>query len=101
MPRADIPIIGMLTPALLAIRLRDAKERYKQAFHHTPPTEELSGLVGWAQVAWLDQAVATRNIPKGLSTYTPPAPYRTFRLFAQEAPHLHLASPSELDEQAE
>lgn len=101
MPRADIPIIGKPTPALLAIRLRDAKERYKQTFHHTPPTEELTGLDGWAQVTWLDQAVATRNVPKGLSTYTPPAPYRTFSLFTSEMPHLRQAISDELDEQAE
>lgn len=42
-----------------------------------------------------------RKIDDGRSTYTPPAPYRTFRLFAQEASHLRRASPSELDEQAE
>lgn len=101
MPHTDIPIIGKSAPALLEIRLRDAKERYKQTFHHTPPTEELSGQGGWAQVVWLDQAVATRNMPKGLSTYTPPAPYRTFRLLAQDVPHLRRTSPSEMDEQAE
>ena len=101
MPRADIPIIGKPTPALLATRLRDAKERYTQTFHHTPPTKELSGLDGWTQVAWLDQAVATRNMPKGLSTYTPPAPYRTFRLVTSETPHLRQAKSDEPDEQAE
>jgi len=101
MTHTDIPSIGKPTPALLATRLRDAKERYKQTFHHTPPTEEWTGLDGWAQVDWLDQAVATRNIPKGLSTYTPPAPYRTFRLVRSETPHLCQAISDELDEQAE
>jgi hypothetical protein len=80
MPPADIPVIGKPTPALLAVRLRDAKARYEDAFQHPPPPEELTGLYGWAQVIWLDQAVATRNIPKGQSTCTPPAPYRAFRL---------------------
>lgn len=101
MPHADIPIIGKPTPGLLVIRLRDAKERYEQTFHHTPPTEELTRLDGWAQVAWLDQAVATRNIPMGLSTYTPPAPYRMFRLFTSETPHLRRAIFDDPEEQAE
>ena len=85
MPHSGIPVIGKPTSELLVIRLRDATDRYEQTFHHTPPKEELTGLDGWAQVAWLDRAVATRNIPKGLSTYTPLAPYRTFRLLADDA----------------
>jgi hypothetical protein len=101
MPHTDIHIIGKPTPALLAIRLRDAKERYMQTFHYMPPTEELTGLDGWAQVAWLDQAIATKNIPKGLSTYTPPTPYRTFKLVTSEIPHLRQAISDEPDEQAE
>lgn len=87
MPYSDIPVIGKPTSELLVIRLRDATERHEQTFHHTPPKEELTGLDGWAQVDWLDQAVATRNVPKGLSTYTPPAPYRMFRLLADGAIH--------------
>lgn len=71
--------VGHASPNLLAIRLRDARLRYEQAFCRRPQPCDLTGLDGWAQVEWLDQAVATRHVPK-LGTYTPPAPYRVFRL---------------------
>lgn len=71
--------VGHASPHLLAIRLRDAHLRYEREFGHPPQACDISGLDGWAQVEWLYQAVAIRHVPK-LGTYTPPAPYRVFRL---------------------
>ncbi len=72
--------IATPTPHLLAVRLRDARLLYEQEFGHPPQECDIAGLDGWAIVEWLDQAVATAHVPKGPSTYTPPAPYRVFRL---------------------
>lgn len=71
--------VGHPSPYLLAIRLHDARLRYEQACCRPPQPCNLAGLDGWAQVEWLDQAVATRNVPK-LGAYSPPAPYRVFHL---------------------
>ncbi len=72
--------IGSPSPRLLATRLRDAKRRYQAQFGYPPAEADLYRLDNWEQIVWLDQAIATKNIPKQPSTYTPPAPYRVFRL---------------------
>lgn len=72
--------IGKPSPRLLAIRQRDARSRYEGAFGHPPPEEILNALDGWSQVAWMERAFAETHIPKWLGTFTPPSPYRVFRL---------------------
>lgn len=76
--------VGHRSPHLLAIRLRDARLRYEQELGHLPQACGITGLYGWAQVEWLDQAVATAKMPQGPGTYDPPAPYRVFRLIRAE-----------------
>lgn len=73
-------LVGHRSPHLLAIRLRDSRLRFEHEFGHPPQEGDILGLDGWAQVEWLDQAVATAKIPKGPGTYDPPAPYRVFHL---------------------
>jgi len=71
--------LGHPSQRLLAIRLRDARKRYEHVFGH-PPQETMNTLDGWALVAWMERAIAEAHIPKGPSTYTPPSPYRVFRI---------------------
>jgi hypothetical protein len=60
--------------------LRDALTRYERVLGYPPPEEIGGSSDGWELVAWLEHAVAVAHVPKALSTYTPPAPYRVFRL---------------------
>lgn len=74
--------LGRPSAKLLAIRLRDARTRYEQVFGHPPPESAINALDGWDQVAWLEHATAEIHMPKGPGTYTPPSPYRVFRVVA-------------------
>ena len=74
--------LGHRSSRLLAIRLRDARTRYEQVFDHPPPVSTINALDGWDQVASMEQAIAEVHIPKGPGTYTPPSPYRVFKVVA-------------------
>jgi len=76
--------LGRPSAKLLAIRLRDARTRYEQVFGHPPPLSAINALNGWDQVAWLEHAIAEIHMPKDPGTYTPPSPYRVFRVVAGE-----------------